>query len=299
MRYTNGTTTTDYHFVCNWRGDVIGIYDVTGALLANYKYDAWGNIVSVTDSNGEAITDPNHIANVNPIRYRGYYFDQETGFYYLNSRYYDPLNYRFLNADKSSIALDFAFSLTDKNLYLYCDNNPVMRIDVDGEVWDTVLDIAFIAGDVASILANPTNVIGYAELAADVVGLAVPGLTGGGKVVRMVTNSDNVLKASQLVDNVIDSKKAIKSTRSLGTKIHKSYNPVRKVASGNDKLLNRSLKKYGSKCRPDAVDMKNRIIYELKPYNKNSYKRALKQTNRYAQILGDKWKIVIDFYRWR
>ena len=73
VRYKNGSTTTDYYFVCNWRGDVIRIYDGAGAVVANYNYDAWGNVISVTDANGAAITDSTHIANVNQLRYRGYY----------------------------------------------------------------------------------------------------------------------------------------------------------------------------------------------------------------------------------
>ena len=66
------TATIDYYFVCNWRGDVIRIYDGAGAVVANYNYNAWGNVISVTDANGAAITDSTHIANVNPLRYRGY-----------------------------------------------------------------------------------------------------------------------------------------------------------------------------------------------------------------------------------
>ena len=99
VRYKNGSTTTDYYFVCNWRGDVIRIYDGAGAVVANYNYDAWGGIISVTDANGAAITDSTHIANVNPLRYRGYYYDSETGLYYVSSRYYDPEIGRWINAD--------------------------------------------------------------------------------------------------------------------------------------------------------------------------------------------------------
>ncbi|MFR6646206.1 MAG: RHS repeat-associated core domain-containing protein [Acutalibacteraceae bacterium] len=101
VRYKNGSTTTDYYFVCNWRGDVIRIYDGAGTVVANYNYDVWGNVISVTDANGAAITDPTHIANVNPLRYRGYYYDSETGFYYVSSRYYDPEIGRWINADSS------------------------------------------------------------------------------------------------------------------------------------------------------------------------------------------------------
>ena len=69
--------------------DVREIFDTKGSLVARYIYDTWGNTLSVTDANGKAITDANHIANINPIRYRGYYYDAETGLDYLQSRYYE------------------------------------------------------------------------------------------------------------------------------------------------------------------------------------------------------------------
>ena len=66
------------------------ILDTNGAVVVKYVYDAWGNHL-VLDANGQPITDANHIGNLNPFRYRGYYYDRETGLYYLKSRYYDPV----------------------------------------------------------------------------------------------------------------------------------------------------------------------------------------------------------------
>ena len=130
VRYKNGSTTTDYYFVCNWRGDVIRIYDGTGAVVANYNYDAWGSVISVTDANGAAITDSTHIANVNPLRYRGYYYDSETGFYYVSSRYYDPEVGRWINAD--NVIAGVGGDLKGYNLFAYCFNNPVNMDDQAG-----------------------------------------------------------------------------------------------------------------------------------------------------------------------
>lgn len=139
VRYKNGSTTTDYYFVCNWRGDVIRIYDGAGAVVANYNYDAWGNVISVTGANGAVITDPTHIANVNPLRYRGYYYDSETGLYYLQSRYYDPAVKRFINEDEQ-LSLDKG--VQGQNLFCYADNNPVVRYDPDGkDALDVVNDL--------------------------------------------------------------------------------------------------------------------------------------------------------------
>ncbi len=135
VRYKNGSTTTDYYFVCNWRGDVIRIYDGAGTVVANYNYDAWGNVISVTDANGATITDSTHIANVNPLRYRGYYFDSETGFYYVSSRYYDSEIGRFINADGYILT---SFRPNGCNMFLYCYNNPNLYSDINGLLAFTV-----------------------------------------------------------------------------------------------------------------------------------------------------------------
>ena len=89
ITYKNGST-TDYYVVCNSRGDTEAIYNSSGTLLARYTYDSWGKVISIKDSSGNNVPSL-HIVNLNPIRYRGYYYDTETGYYYLQSRYYDPV----------------------------------------------------------------------------------------------------------------------------------------------------------------------------------------------------------------
>ncbi|MGN0178101.1 MAG: DNRLRE domain-containing protein, partial [Monoglobaceae bacterium] len=122
VRYDWDGLVLNYYFVCNWRGDVVQIYKENGALHASYEYDAWGNVLSVRSANGAIISSTYNIATINPLRYRGYYYDSETGMYYLKSRYYDPATKRFLNADGlvSSSIEDVA-----KNMFTYCLNNPV------------------------------------------------------------------------------------------------------------------------------------------------------------------------------
>ena len=89
-----------YYFSRTLQGDVTGILDEEGTLVARYVYDTWGNIVGVYNGGGkEKITDPEHIGLRNPFRYRGYMYDEESGLYYLQSRYYDPVTGRFVNAD--------------------------------------------------------------------------------------------------------------------------------------------------------------------------------------------------------
>ena len=134
VRYTltDGGTEYSYYYTHNSRGDIVGIYNGAGELKAHYEYDAWGNVISITDNNGNAITNPNHIGNLNPFRYRGYYQDTETGLYYLMSRYYDPVTHRFINADGY---FQSGTSILYGNTFAYCGNNPVSRADTGGDSW--------------------------------------------------------------------------------------------------------------------------------------------------------------------
>ena len=120
---------TPHYYVYNGQGDVVRLISASGATEAMYTYDAWGKILSVTDGSGNTISDASHIANVNPIRYRGYYYDVETGFYYLQSRYYDPEVGRFINADG---LVSTGQGVLGFNMYAYCGNNPVTSLDYTG-----------------------------------------------------------------------------------------------------------------------------------------------------------------------
>ena len=115
---------TPYYYMLNLQGDIEKIYDATGEVVVTYIYDAWGKLISIEDDT----TD--NIGVKNPLRYRGYYYDTETGFYYLQSRYYDPEICRFINADSLIIAGDDYIQGT--NVYAYCYNNPVMYVDPTG-----------------------------------------------------------------------------------------------------------------------------------------------------------------------
>lgn len=114
-----------YFFLKNLQGDVIAITDSNGNTVARYSYDAWGACTVTQDSSNRSI------ATVNPYRYRGYYFDSETGLYYLQSRYYDPKVGRFINADAPDYVADNT-SIARLNIYKYCLNNPINCVDADG-----------------------------------------------------------------------------------------------------------------------------------------------------------------------
>lgn len=97
-----------------------------------FAYDAWGTCV-VVNNDGAEIADANHIGNLNPFRYRGYYYDVETKLYYLKTRYYDPEVGRFMTID--GIEYLDPETINGLNLYAYCGNNPVMAVDPNGNKW--------------------------------------------------------------------------------------------------------------------------------------------------------------------
>ena len=115
-----------YFYQTSLQGDIIGIVDSEGSQVVVYRYDAWGEVLVSSDASGFGLSQ------INPLRYRGYYYDQETGLYYLQTRYYDPKVRRFLNADDASVLTKDPEQLTEKNLYAYCDDNPVMYRDDAG-----------------------------------------------------------------------------------------------------------------------------------------------------------------------
>lgn len=124
MKYQNEM----YFYRKNLFGDILGILDSHGTELVKYEYNSWGKLLNLTDYSS------NGLGRKNPFRFKGYYYDEELGMYYLNSRYYDPEVGRFISPDTTDI-LEVQDDLYDKNLYAYCDNNSVMRIDSSGAVW--------------------------------------------------------------------------------------------------------------------------------------------------------------------
>ena len=161
-----------YYYKKNLQGDIIAILDKDLQIVTKYTYDAWGNCktfylnngnfvdidstISYTESNAEnaETVDYRYIAIKNPFRYRGYYYDVETGLYYLNSRYYDPETGRFINIDDISVLDITNIAVNGLNLYAYCLNNPVNEVDRNGNIVSWLL--AIIVGAVVGAFVNTT-----------------------------------------------------------------------------------------------------------------------------------------------
>ena len=116
-----------YYFQKNLQGDIIGIVDKSSKVVANYSYDAWG-VPAITQDSTEC-----GIAQINPFRYRGYYYDQEIGMYYLQSRYYNPIVGRFVNSDNVEY-VSFSNDVLQHNLLSYCLNDPINEQDSCGNI---------------------------------------------------------------------------------------------------------------------------------------------------------------------
>ena len=149
MIYKHGQTTELYYYVLNAQGDVIALLNANGTLAASYNYGAWGNY-SVHGADGKKTTDATFIGHISPLRYRGYYYDRETRLDYLQSRYYDFANCRFINADGQLSVVDFSAV----NLLAYCGNNPVNYIDPSGHVF--MLITAAIGAVVGGVIGGIT-----------------------------------------------------------------------------------------------------------------------------------------------
>ena len=171
---------TKYYYQRDMQGNIIAILDRNGNLIVKYRYDAWGNH-KVLDASGNVISSSSHIGNVNPFRYRGYFYDIETGLYYLKTRYYDPVTGRFLNMD----SIDYADpeTINGLNLYAYCGNNPVMNVDPTGEFFwiiaiilvTTTIAGAVVGGKIASDDGKEGLELAGAVLLGAAMGLAVGG----------------------------------------------------------------------------------------------------------------------------
>ena len=174
----------------NTLGDIVAIRDEDGDIVATYEYDAWGNCI-VMNGYGNENTSSSFIGNINPFRYRGYYYDTETGFYYLQTRYYDPSICRFINADNYELVATLSTVPGQLNMYAYCNNNPIMYTDPTGEIvgWAIVLigvvASGVISGVVSVMTKNETESArgafagGFVTGAVSAVGLAAGLATGG------------------------------------------------------------------------------------------------------------------------
>ena len=280
---------TDYFYLYNGLGDVVGLVDSSNKVVVRYQYNSWGKVTSSEDTSGVSL------ATLNPFCYRKYVYDPETGLYCLGSRYYDPEVGRFVNADDTDVIFAKPQELYHKNLYVYCYNNPVVRRDLQGYFWETLFDIVSLGTSVVEVCVNPGDPWNWAGLIGDAIDI-IPFVTGAGEAIRAVKTANKVadkttavIKIQKAVDFTPESAKIVKSldrskgyTRSslrAGTYINNGYKATTAFIEEEKEV------RLLSKLRPDYVDKTRKIIYELKPMNKRNVKKGIKQLMRYWEEL--------------
>ena len=189
---------TDYFYLYNGLGDVTGLVDSSNQVVVRYQYNSWGKVTSTQDTSGVSL------ATLNPFCYCKYVYDPETGLYCLGSRYYDPEVGRFVNADDPGVIFAKPQELYHKNLYVYCDNNPVVREDQGGNLWGLLVTMAVgavigmaiqYANDVVTNIAEGktgADVFAFRSTRVDYVAAAVSGAlaaTAVGKVGQAIGNA--------------------------------------------------------------------------------------------------------------
>ena len=200
----DGSDFETYYYILNLQGDVVQIIDANGVMQAEYVYSPWGEIISAEGD----------LAEINPLRYRGYYYDSETGFYYLRSRYYDPENHRFINAD--TYASTDSGDAISCNMFAYCGNNPVMRGDEDGEVWSKL--VCMLVGAAVGALTSALATLTTGGSGRDVLKSAVVGAFAGG-VIGFTGSMKAGKYVGRAVGSAISAVDAYVSARKAGTNV--------------------------------------------------------------------------------
>ena len=181
----NGAT---YRYVHSLQGDILGLQNGAGNLVVEYRYDAWGRLLSKTGSLAATL------GTLNPFRYRGYVYDEETSLYYLRSRYYNPNWCRFISSDS---ILGKHGALLQHNPFCYCSSSPVIRIDVYGDAWETVWDVISLGASIVDVASRPFDPWAWIGLAGDLADVLIPFVGGIGEATR-------VYKAASLAMEVGD-----------------------------------------------------------------------------------------------
>ncbi len=188
-----------YYYLRNAQGDITGLVNTSGTQVVAYSYDAWGKLLTTTG------TMATTLGVYNPLRYRGYVYDTETGLYYLTSRYYNPSWGRFINADTTAVLTASPDKANwDKNLFAYCDNNPVMRKDDGGQFWLTsTIGVMVIGGLIGAGISAISSAITQQALTGSINWKSVGVAAASGLVSGAIAASPLGLVGQQIAGGII------------------------------------------------------------------------------------------------
>ncbi len=303
--FANGTML--FYYLYNVQGDVIAIVRAaTGQVVAKYNYDAWGKC-TVTNATGYAVGDKN------PFRYRGYYYDTETGLYYLNSRYYNPEFGRFISAD----GLIDNRGATSQNLFAYCNNNPVNMADPTGHlpfflvtgligavagaiiggvraaksgnsVWKGALKGAAIGGAIGLGVGMAAGVV----LAGSATASTGAVVAGAGTLASTISTGGLGAGASYIANNVSRAVGSLSPATQAAASKMQQVSARGKAGEAMSGLIKNnthipSLTQTASYRIPDGLDIDLKILSEVKNYSGIlSYTRQLKDFVLWSQDQG-------------
>ena len=279
-----------YTYVHNLQGDVVGLLDNSGNLVVEYKYDAWGKLLSTTGTLADTL------GKRNPFRYRGYVYDEETGLYYLQNRYYDSNLCRFLNADHIS-NLGANGELLTYNGYGYCENDPINRFDSEG-CWSLPNWAKAAIGVVATVAAVAVTVATggaalpvIAGVAVSTAGGAIGGYITGGKQ-GAIDGAANGLMLGGLSALATSAVGAIKTVRSYKKTID-TYSSLTKQYKGSGMEAHHIIEKRlvkGSRWSVSKMPSIELTKTVHRGYT-NAWKAAVPYGTRYAPGLAYKYQL--------
>ncbi len=193
LTYTNGTASpVTYYYITNLQGDVTYLINSSGTKVATYEYDPYGKITYSTGS----------MAQINPLRYRGYYYDSDTEFYYLQSRYYDAAICRFINADSYSST---GQGIIGYNMFAYCNNDPIKAKDSGGEFLNTI--IGAVIGGIAGAVTAAVN--GDNVWAGAAIGAATGAVAGFAADIAIATGGAGALVGAAIISGAANAANTI------------------------------------------------------------------------------------------
>ena len=250
---------SEYFYLKNAQGDVTGLVDSTGAKVVAYTYGPWGEVWSV----GGTLSST--LGTLNPLRYRGYVYDAETGLYYLNSRYYNPTWGRFINADAAIGQIGNAQGM---NMFSYCLNNPVNMDDPAGN-WPKLSTIFAVVAIVAVAVAVAAATVASCGAAAPALALA------GGSIISGISSGATAIAAGALLvaGASATASGASKAVEKKADRNSKRNNTVYKLVDKNDKVqyvgrtTNVTARAEAHKHNPFRKDLRMEIIAQDLGYN--------------------------------
>ena len=311
--YLNGI---NYYYKKNLQGDIVAIYDNDLNEIVKYNYDAWGNHnIKFVNSNGDLVDfDANityntdietnlYVALKNPFRYRGYYYDFETGLYYLNSRYYDPEIGRFINIDDIDVIDSIKEFTNGINLYAYCLDNPVNDTDSNGNLswWQWLLvgigalivvaAVAVVAVAASGVALGVAGTVALGAAKGALIGAAVGTTIGaiGGGIYSAVTGADfwSSVAAGAAMGFGIG---AVVGAVIGGFSAYLSYVPT-KITGFTRHGLNQIISRNGHGVSDKAIidTFKNSISITKQGFIKRSYKfvgqNSVVVLNKYGKLI--------------